>query len=107
MRKRSRFPGFSRRAALKNRRPFGESIAANSRGKTAMFPPDKRPRQERPIEVVTSIRRTTKEIVYPDAAMRRDSGAQTSSGQGTMVDFTVFIAIASATASATPFSVKG
>ena len=33
--------------------------------------------------------------------------AHTSSGHGTMVDFTVFIAIASATASATPSSVKG
>ena len=38
---------------------------------------------------------------------RERGDAYTSSGQGTMVDFTVFIAIASATAWPTPSSVNG
>jgi hypothetical protein len=36
-----------------------------------------------------------------------DAGGSTSSGQGTMVDFTVFIAIASLTALAIPASENG
>ena len=41
------------------------------------------------------------------SSLAGDHQASTSSGHGTIVDFTVFIAMASATARETPSSVKG